>query len=58
MIRYDRKFEDLADLKALLDVNSKTTWSPNTFKTKLALAHKGLLAEARTEWISYPDIAP
>ncbi|KAH9832522.1 uncharacterized protein C8Q71DRAFT_776835 [Rhodofomes roseus] len=31
-------------------------WSPNTWKTRLALNHKGI--PYRTEWVEYPDIAP
>ncbi|CAE7123601.1 unnamed protein product [Rhizoctonia solani] len=33
-----------------------TPWSPNTYKTRLALIHKGL--PFRVEYVSYPDIAP
>ncbi|KAG8763651.1 hypothetical protein FRC11_014628 [Ceratobasidium sp. 423] len=35
---------------------NNTPWSPNTYKTRLALIHKGL--PFRVEYISYPDIAP
>ncbi|CEL55509.1 hypothetical protein RSOLAG1IB_01521 [Rhizoctonia solani AG-1 IB] len=35
---------------------TNTPWSPNTYKTRLALIHKGL--PFRVEYISYPDIAP
>ncbi|CAE6507750.1 unnamed protein product [Rhizoctonia solani] len=33
-----------------------TPWSPNTYRTRLALIHKGL--PFRVEYIPYPDIAP
>ncbi|CAE6379976.1 unnamed protein product [Rhizoctonia solani] len=35
---------------------TNTPWSPNTYKTRLALIHKGL--PFRVEYVSYPDIAP
>ncbi|ELU40775.1 hypothetical protein AG1IA_05218 [Rhizoctonia solani AG-1 IA] len=35
---------------------NNTPWSPNTYKTRLALIHKGL--PFRVEYVSYPDIAP
>ncbi|CUA73388.1 hypothetical protein RSOLAG22IIIB_05278 [Rhizoctonia solani] len=35
---------------------NNTPWSPNTYRTRLALIHKGL--PFRVEYISYPDIAP
>ncbi|CAE6478557.1 unnamed protein product [Rhizoctonia solani] len=35
---------------------TNTPWSPNTYKVRLALIHKGL--PFRVEYVSYPDIAP
>ncbi|KAG9126844.1 hypothetical protein FRC07_001745 [Ceratobasidium sp. 392] len=36
--------------------NNNTPWSPNTYKTRLALIYKGL--PFRVEHLSYPDIEP
>ncbi|KAG8731893.1 hypothetical protein FRC12_019518 [Ceratobasidium sp. 428] len=36
--------------------DNNTPWSPNTYKTRLALIYKGL--PFRVEYISYPDIEP
>ncbi|KAI1445988.1 putative glutathione S-transferase [Annulohypoxylon stygium] len=43
----------------LFDLPSKPpnkTWSPNPWKTRLALNYKGL--PYKTEWVEYPDIKP
>jgi len=42
----------------LFDIPSKgkTCWSPNTWKSRLALAYKGV--PFKTEWVEYPDIKP
>jgi glutathione S-transferase len=38
-------------------VGSKESWSPNTLKTKYAIAHKGLnKSDYELKWVSYPDV--
>ncbi|TDL20311.1 hypothetical protein BD410DRAFT_791099 [Rickenella mellea] len=43
----------------LYDISSTipgAAWSPNVYKTRMALNYKGL--EYKTEWVEYPDIGP
>ncbi|KAK5128938.1 hypothetical protein LTR85_000271 [Meristemomyces frigidus] len=48
----------MSDKVILYDLANRqaTSWSPNPWKTRLALNFKGV--EYTTEWVEYPDLAP